>query len=124
MNKNILIIVTVFTLLVIIVFSISIIKKNPAPKPETIIDIASYQNDEAKIDSFEEDLTKSNQDENLFLEIDQTYSDILDLSESALDEDLILKEGTAADFSEDLKSFSDDEIALEELDQAFIEISQ
>lgn len=124
MNKNTLIVIAISMLLVIIVFSISIITKSPAPKSAILIDIATYQNDEAELNSFEKDLAVSNKDENLFTEIDQTYSDILDLSELAFDEDLISKEGAIADFSEDLKSFSDDETAMEELDQAFVEISQ
>jgi hypothetical protein len=124
MNKNTLIVVAVSMLLAIILFSISIITKSPAPKSGNLMDIMPYQNDEAELNLFEKDLVAYDQNENIFIEIDQTYSDILDLSESAFDEDSILKEGVAVDFSEDLKSFSDDETALGELDQTFVEISQ
>lgn len=124
MNKNTLVVIAVSMLLVIIVFSISIITKKSVPKSAILIDIAPYQNDETEFNSLEKDFAVFNQDENLFAEIDQTYGDILDLSELALDENVILKEGAVADFSEDLKSFSDDEIVLEELDQTFVEISQ
>jgi len=129
MKKNIItgIAIVVFVLLLsLVVLTIGITNR---PEPLQLDEYADseailYQKDLVELDSFSNDLALSDQNSDLFLEIDQTYNDILDLNETALDENAISEEAASADFSEDLNSFNNDEAVLLEIDQSLNEVTQ
>ena len=129
MKKNIItgIAIVVFVLLLsLVVLTIGITNR---PEPLQLDEYADseailYQKDLVELDSFSNDLALSDQNSDLFLEIDQIYNDILDLNETALDENAISEEAASADFSEDLNSFNNDEAVLLEIDQSLNEVTQ
>ncbi len=93
--------------------------RNPAGLSQAL-----YQKDEAELDSFGDDLALSGGDLVISSEVDQTFDDILDTNEVALDEDLISKEATDVDLSGELNASASDEAVLKEADQALVEVAQ
>lgn len=129
MKQNILIVMIVLVFAVMLGFSLLILggtkKSGPAPLDKSASsDQTLYQKEEAELDSFGEDLALSDQDASLSSEINQAFNDILDASESALDENSISEEVASLDFSEDLNSSSADEATLQEIDQSLAEATQ
>lgn len=91
--------------------------------------ISLFEKDEAGLAKINNDIEIFFQDNTVLSEIDQTFSDILDegagiSADAALDEASIAQEASQANLSQILDAFEADEAALQELDQAFGEVSQ
>ena len=121
MSKNVVIGIVV-VILVVVVGALFI------SRGEEAFDVSLFDKDEAELTSMGNDIEMLSQDAVLD-EIDQTFSDILDESvgvsaAEALDESSIAKEALEADLSQTLDAFAADEAVLQELDQAFEDVSQ
>ena len=121
MSKNVVIGIVV-VILVVVVGALFI------PRGEEAFDVSLFDKDEAELASMGNDIEMLSQDAVLD-EIDQTFSDILDegagiSADAALDESEIAKEAAEADLSETLDAFASDDAVLQELDQAFGDVSQ
>ena len=95
---------------------------------EEAFDVSLFDKDEAELTSIGNDIEMLSQDVVLD-EIEQTFGDILDESVGvsaveALDESSIAKEALEADLSQTLDAFAADDAVLQELDQAFDDVSQ
>ena len=122
MNKNIAIGIAVI-IFVVVVGAFFIFRGGGA------LDVSLFQEDEAELSSFNNDIELFSKDGAALDEIDQTFGDILDEGtvisiDEALDEAAIIKEASQADLSDTLDAFTSDEIILQELDQAFGEVLQ
>lgn len=92
-------------------------------------DVSQLDRDAAKLDSMAADIDAFSRDDVALEELNQTFSDILDetagiSAAEALDEQSIAQEASQADFGQTLNAFAADDAALQELDQAFGEVSQ
>lgn len=128
MKKNILMGIMVLVLVLTIGFLLTmdrVTKYNLKPiRNPAGLSQALYQKDEAELDSFGDDLALSGGDLAVSSEVDQTFDDILDTNELALDEDSISKEATDIDLSGELNASASDDVVLKEADQALVEVAQ
>jgi len=121
MNKNI--IIGIVVIILVIVAGVLFISRG-----EEAFDVSLFDKDEAELTSIGNDIEMLSQDVVLD-EIEQTFNDILDegagiSADAALDESEIAKEAAEADLSQVLDAFASDEAVLQELDQAFGDVSQ
>jgi len=96
---------------------------------EKAFDVSVLDQDVAGLNSIANDLDAFSKDNVVVEEMNQTFSDILDetagiSAAEALDEQSIAQEASQADFGQTLNAFAADDAALQELDQAFGEVSQ
>ena len=122
MNRNIVIGIAV-VVLVVVVGAFVIFRGDKA------FSVSVFKKDEAELAKINNDVEMFFQDNTVLDEIDQTFGDILDegtgiSAGAALDEASIAQEASQADLSQTLDAFAADETALQELDQAFGEVSQ
>ena len=121
MNKNI--VIGIVVIILVIVAGVLFISKE-----EEAFDVSLFDKDEAELTSIGNDIEMFSQDAVLD-EIEQTFGDILDegaeiSADAALDESEIAKEAAEVDLSQALDAFASDEAVLQEIDQAFGDVSQ
>lgn len=122
-NKNI--IIGVIVVLVVVGGAFLLFKS----KTPSIVDTSSLASDESELAAFQADIDSFAGDEAVLSELDQTLDDVAEAggeinAAEAIDSALISQEGSGVDFSKDLAGFTSDDAALQELDQAFSEVSQ
>jgi len=120
MNKNI--IIGVVVVVIILVGAFFTIFRGKPP-----IETAIFDKDETELGAFGSDVALFEQDNTIFDELNQTFSDILEegavvSTEASIDLTSLNKEASGADFSGDLDVFN--EGVLQELDQVLGEVSQ
>lgn len=88
------------------------------------IDASLFDKDESELNLFEYDISIFNRDSGLLTEADQAFNEILDVKETALDENSLSKEAASSDLAADLNATGNGEIILEEVNQALTDISK
>ena len=96
---------------------------------EGVFDVSFFEQDEAQLERFGEDIATLSGDAALLDEIDQTFDDItregtVVPAEEALDEASINQEGVQANLTPGLNALGGDDAVLEEIDEAFGEVSR
>lgn len=96
---------------------------------EGVFDVSLFGQDETELERFGEDIATLSRDAALLDEIDQAFDDITGegiaiTAEEALDEASINQEGAKSNLTPALNAFGTDDVVLEEIDEAFGEVSQ
>ncbi len=98
-------------------------------KAPTVVDMGALTSEESELAAFDADLASFAGDEVVLSELDQTLNDVAETTSAisateSIDSTSIGQEGNQVDFSKDLAGFTSDDAALQELDQAFGEVTQ
>lgn len=123
MNRNVIIGIIVF---IIIIGGLLLFSRGKAP---SAVKTGVISEEEDGLATFGSELDLFAGDEIVLDEINQALVDVAEITEAvsaaeAIDSASISQEANQADLSNDITSFNNDEAQLQELDQAFSEVSQ